>query len=243
MALFGSARAVGPTLTLRRFHVAATPDDGVFVEIIGRPAGLMGWLLTTVGLESEQRFKATASDVVVDSSGLQGRRQEMAPLSGIASASTGYEKSLWTLLSGVAVLGYGLFRGFADDSKFALATGLALGGALLIKYWLSKRLHVAVETNGGRFIGLTFKRSVIENVVVDFEKCSSVIDVLQRLILASQSRRDVLSVDVSVPPRSAQGPAAMTPAEVGRRRCTKCGAQLEPATNFCEQCGTRVGER
>ena len=243
MALFGSARAFGPTLTLRQFNVASKPSDGVFVEIIGRPAGLMGWLLTTIGLESEQRFKATATDVVLDSGGLQGRRQEMAPLSGIASASTGYEKSLWTLLTGVAVLGYGLFSGFAEDSKFALVTGLVIGGALLVKYWLSKRLHVAIETNGGRFIGLSFKRSVIENVVVDFEKCSSVVDVLQQLILASQLRRDVRSVDLSVPSRSAQGSPATKPEAVGPLRCAKCGAQLEPGGNFCEECGTRVGDR
>jgi len=240
MALFGSARSFGPTLTLRQFNVESQPSDGVFVEIIGRPAGLMGWLLTTIGLESEQRFKATADDVVMDSGGLQGRRQEMAPLSGIASASAGFEKSFWTLLSGLAAVGYGLFRWYAYDSKFALVTGLVIGGALLIKYWLSKRLHVAVETNGGRFIGLSFKRSVIENVVVDFEKCSSVVDVIQQLILASQARRDVRSVEVTVPPTRAQDVPMMKPADISPRRCAKCGAMLPPADNFCDACGARA---
>lgn len=240
MALLGGGRALGPTLTLRRFNVETAPKDGVFVEIIGRPAGLMGWLLTTIGLESEQRFKATANDVVLDSGGLQGRRQEMAPLSGIASASVGFEKSFWTLLAGLAALGYGLFRWFANDSKFLLIVGLVTGGALLVKYWLSKRLHVAVETNGGRFIGLSFKRSVIENVVVDFEKCSSVIDVLQQLILASQSRRDVRPAELAVAPTRAQDAAMMKPAAISPRRCAKCGAVLQPADNFCEGCGARA---
>jgi hypothetical protein len=240
MAFLDGARALGPTLTLRQFNVESRPSDGVYVEIIGRPAGLLGWLLTVAGLASEQRFKATANDIVLDSGGLQGRRQEMAPISGITSASVGYQKSLWTLLSGLAVLGYGLVRGFAFDSKIALVVGLVIGGALLVKYWLSKRLHVAVETNGGRFIGLSFKRSVIENVVVDFEKCSSVIDVLQQLVLASQSRRDVRSVEVAGPPPAAQHAPAMTPVGASPRRCAKCGSLLQPADNFCEGCGARA---
>lgn len=243
MAFLGSARGLGPTLTLRKFHVASTPSDGVYVEIVGRPAGLIGWFLTRVGLESERRLQATANDVVLDAGGLQGRRQEMAPLAGIASASVGYQKSLWTLLFGLMVLAFGLVRGFAFDSKIALVAGLVIGGALLLKYWLSKRLHVAVETNGGRFIGLSFKRSLIENVVVDFEKCSSVIDVLQQLILQSQSRREVQSVAVSAPRRAAEVPSAVNVEAGSQRACIRCGARLEPTVNFCEKCGTRVGDR
>jgi hypothetical protein len=237
--------------------VSSTPADGVFIEIEGRPAGLMGWVLTKIGLDSEQLLKVTKSELVLDAGGLQGRHREMTPMSGIASTSVGYTKSVWTLLSGLVILAWGLFRGIAFDSKFALISGVIVGGVLLVKYWLSKRLHVAVETTGGRFIGVPFKRSIIENVTVDFEKCSSVVDVIRQLILESQWRREVRveepearaehgTFTKETPSQPAtgvgrfSGVASAIAAPRKQDHCPKCGARVEPASRFCEQCGTGI---
>ena len=73
-------------------------------------------------------------------------------------------------------------------------------------------------------LGLRFKRSLIEGVAVDFEKCAAVIDVLQMLMLAAQARRDIpagapSSVGThsgltfqSAPQRQAATPQTVTPA-------------------------------
>lgn len=257
MSLLSATQMLGPTLVLRRFDVSRTPTDGVFVDIAGRPAGLLGWILTVTGgvtgLATEQSLRVTATEIVQHS----GTGRDLVPISHVASASTGYSKSTWMLWLGLLLLAYGLYKGFGADSKIVLGLGLIFGGGLLAGYWFSRRLKIVVETVGGRMIGLNFKRSVIEGVAVDLEKCATVVDVLQHLILASQARRDVRA-DVlgSIPqgfeasaksapvpeapaPRtsnpSLQRPMAATPA-----RCGKCGTLLEPAGKFCENCGARV---
>jgi len=183
---------LGPTLVLRRFHVSGTAHDGPYVEIIGRPEGLLGWLLTTIGLDAQVSYRITDTDVTIESAGLQGRSREITPISNIASASVGYMKSFWTLIFGLLAIAFGLYSALLENNSAGLGIGLVVGAILLVRYWLSNRLHIAVITNGGSVLGLRFKRSVIEAVAVDFEKCAAVIDVLQTLMLAAQARRDVI---------------------------------------------------
>lgn len=261
MAFLATARSLGATLVLRRFHVAKSPTDGLYVEIVGRPEGLLGWLLTTLGLDAQVTFHLTDTHVFIESSGLQGKSKEIAPISNVASASVGYMKSIWTLIFGLLAVVYGLYKGLFGGSVMVLVVGLVVGGALLALYWFSSRLHIAVITNGGSVLGLRFKRSVIEGVAVDFEKCASVVEVLQSLMLAAQSRRDhsapVSRSPAEMPPptassvrRSEAGPgpqAAMATAQsvasAVSAECAKCGARLEPASRFCESCGAPVGTK
>jgi len=255
MAFIASARTLGPTLVLRRFHVNATPQDNVYVEIVGRPEGLLGWLLTTMGLDAQVTYRVTDSDVTCESAGLQGKSRDIAPIGNIASASVGYMKSIWTLILGLLAVAYGLYKGVFGHSMGALVFGLVIGGIFLAIYWFSSRLHVAVITNGGSILGLRFKRSVIEGVGVDFDKCAAVVDVLQQLMLAAQSRREMNSSSTPTPRPTAPGtttasmrPVAPVPPtlaprpapEAVARRCPKCGSSAEPHVKFCENCGTRV---
>jgi hypothetical protein len=244
-------------LVLRRFDVTATPPDGLYVEIIGRPEGLLGWLLTTIGLDAQVSYRITSTEVMIESAGLQGKSREIAPISNIASASVGYMKSFWTLIFGLLAIVYGLYSGLLKDSSVMLGLGLLVGGILLVRYWLSNRLHIAVITNGGSVLGLRFKRSVIEGVAVDFEKCAAVVEVLQTLMLSSQSRREVgagptptqkpavtgtatasLRPSAPVPPTPPPAPRAAPLATV--HRCAKCGSLVEPQGKFCENCGARI---
>jgi hypothetical protein len=260
MAFLATARSLGATLVLRRFHVAKSPTDGLYVEIVGRPEGILGWLLTTLGLDAQVTFHLTDTHVSIESSGLQGKSKEIAPISNVASASVGYMKSIWTLILGLLAVVYGLYKGLMGGSVSMLIVGLVIGGVLLALYWFSNRLHIAVITNGGSVLGLRFKRSVIEGVAVDFEKCASVVEVLQGLMLAAQSRRDNASLSPkpragSPPPADATRPSATGPgfqAAAGVEKsagstagalCAKCGARLEPASKFCESCGAPVGTK
>jgi len=259
MAFLATARTLGATLVLRRFHIAKSPHDGLYVEIVGRPEGILGWLLTTLGLDAQVTFQLTDTHISIESSGLQGKSKEIAPISNVASASVGYMKSIWTLIMGALAIALGLYEGLVENSAVVLVLGLVVGAVLLARYWFSNRLHVAVITNGGSVLGLRFKRSVIEGVAVDFDKCASVVDVLQGLMLAAQSRRDNVALSPRPPAgtpladparRSATGPALQAAVAVEKSSastagavCANCGARLEPASRFCESCGAPVGTK
>ena len=258
MAFIASARTLGPTLVLRRFQVSSTAHNGLYVEIVGRPEGLLGWLLTTIGLDAQVSYSITDTDVTIESAGLQGNSREITPISNIASASVGYMKSFWTLIFGILAVVYGLYSGLLKDSSVMLGLGLLVGGILLVRYWLSNRLHIAVITNGGSVLGLRFKRSVIEGVAVDFEKCAAVIDTLQSLMLAAQARRDIPGGATApaaihsgltpqpTPQRQAATPqaattAAMRPAAATAPAATPASRPAPaPVAHRCAKCGTMV---
>ena len=56
---------------------------------------------------------------------------------------------------------------------FLLSVAVALLFVLL--FFLSKKLMIAFETNGGMVLGVKFKKGIIENVPVDIEQVTQVI--------------------------------------------------------------------
>ena len=64
--------------------------------------------------------------------------------------------------------------------------GLIIGGLFLIAYYLSKKIVISVETSGGMVLGLSFKRSVIENVSVDIEQALKAIRIVNQKVIESQ---------------------------------------------------------
>ncbi len=237
----GGARAhLGGTLVLRRFSVDATGANGVYVEIVGRNAGLVGWLLSVIGLDDDAHLRLTAQQVSLETLSLQGRSRAVVPMACVASAAAGYEKSLSLLIIGSMLAMFGLYDGLVGDSARGMLGSLLLGGIFLFFYWLSKRLSITIETTGGSRLGLRFKRSLIENVEVDFDKASAVVDMLEGLALAAQARRDIGGPVAS--PAMMAAPAPAPEPEPVATSCGSCGSPFEPGTVFCGNCGARVGD-
>jgi hypothetical protein len=67
-----------------------------------------------------------------------------------------------------------------------LLLGLIIGGAMLIAYYLSKKIVISLETSGGMVMGLSFKRSVIENVSVDIEQALRAILLVNQKVIEAQ---------------------------------------------------------
>lgn len=175
----------GPVLVLRKFGVNASAPDGVFVEIIGRASGLMGWFLTTIGFDPETSLKVSNNRLSFSSSSLFGQIHQVVPLSGISSTHCGYSKPIgYLILAAAVVLG-----GILNQNGRVFLISLLVGGFFLVRYWLSKNITISIETRGGMTMGLTFKRSVIENVPVDIQKSIEAIEVVNQKVIESQHRQ------------------------------------------------------
>jgi hypothetical protein len=246
----GGAMALGPTLVLRRFHVDPKSASGVYVEIIGRPEGLLGWLLTTLGIDSEVTLSVSDHDVTKEESSLAGRKRTVVPLQVIASGAVGYTKSIVLLFLGLIVVIWGVVSGLLDNGAPIMVLALLVGGTMLAVYWLSNRLQFSIETFGGSILGLKFKRSVIENVAVDFDKAAAVVELLHDLMLRTQARpgTDAPSPHVAATSTTGRPPAAApAPVQPAARSelstgnvCPKCKARVDPSNAFCESCGERL---
>jgi ribosomal protein S27AE len=103
--------------------------------------------------------------------------------------------------------------------------GLILGVFLVILYWLSKKIYIAVHTKGGLSLGLSFKRSIIENISVDFEQDMKVIKIINRKITSSQSNvYNFTNENIAI----------------NEKICSKCGLKNKADSKFCEKCGVEL---
>ncbi len=260
LAMRGGRRgAIGATLVLRRFHYEFNPTDGVYVDIAGRPSGLLGWILTTVGWDQETRLRVTPKDIAHVSAGLAGRSRTAVPMSHVACTSCGFAKSLPMLLLGCTGVVLALLILISNGGAAPMMAMLVLGGLFLFGYWLSSRFYITIQPSGGAAIGVTFKRSVIENVAVDFDRAAEVVQIINDLVLGRKPQGPSESAPVHAGPARSPAPAGSThverpvsreapPSAVSQgspkprvgRACPKCSAVVEEGSAFCENCGSRL---
>ena len=188
-------RISGPTLVLRRFKIDEDPSATILVDIIGRPKGIIAWLLTIMGIDAETSLKVTGKELTFRSSSLFGQIHHVAPLPSISSTHCGYSKPIGYFIIGIIFILVGLLSAispilweFGLYGSRGLTFGLIVGAIFLIAYWLSKKMTMVFETSGGMTMGLIFKRSVIENVPVDIEKTLKAIHIVNNKIIESQVR-------------------------------------------------------
>ncbi|MDD4241716.1 MAG: hypothetical protein PHG54_09815 [Smithellaceae bacterium] len=185
----GGIRIAGPTLVLRTFKIDETPSANVLVDIAGRASGITAWLLTVMGFDAVTSLKVTDKEVTFRSSSLFGQTYQVIPLPSVSSTHCGYSKPIGYLIVGAIFLIGGIFSGLAQQGGSAfIIIGLVIGGIFLIAYYLSKKILISLETNGGLVLGLSFKRSVIENISVDIEQALKAIGIVNQKVIDSQAK-------------------------------------------------------
>ena len=183
----GGISIVGPTLVLRRFNIDEGASAKVLVDIAGRAEGITAWLLTIVGIDAETSLKVTGKEVSFKSSSLFGQTHQVVPLPSVSSTHCGYSKPIGYLVIGVIFLIGGILTGLNQyNGGLIIIIGVILGATFLLAYYLSKKIVISLETSGGIVMGLSFKRSVIENVSIDMEQALKVIGIVNHEMIKSQ---------------------------------------------------------
>lgn len=182
-----SFRIGGPTLVLRKFIIHDHPQDGVLVEVIGRASGVMAWLLTVLGFDAETRLTVSDKGLAFNSSSLFGQIVQTAPFQSVSSTHCGYSKPIGLLMLGAFFVFGGLFSSFGRYGSFkSFLIGLIIGGIFLAIYYFSKKMAISFETTGGMMMGMSFKRSAIENVDINIEKVKQAIELINTRVAETQ---------------------------------------------------------
>jgi len=184
-------RISGPTLVLRKYKVDGSSPDGVLVDIAGRPSGIIGWLLAIIGLYGETSFKVAGRQINLETSSRFSQLHQVVPLTNVSSTHCGYSKPIGFLVFGVLFGLLGVATGFANQpgSGPAVIVSLIIGGLFLLGYFLSKKIFLSLQSDGGLVMGLVFKRSVIENVPVDINKALQTIRVINEKVIESRIQK------------------------------------------------------
>jgi hypothetical protein len=196
-------RHAGPNLVLREFRVGSAETTGEFLYILGRRSGIIAWLLTLFGLHARTSFSVTDDEVARETVGPSGFESLYAPLREITASRCSYYRAFWVLVLSLAFYLYGLMTLLlamfqSDDSQRqrALAAAsdtlwpcLILGTACYVWYALSKRVLISVTARGDVSLGISFKRSIIENIGVELKKAVEAVDLMNARILAKSAGR------------------------------------------------------
>jgi hypothetical protein len=157
-------------LVIKKWYANTTKnEDGNYVHLIGREAGLFAWLLSVIGIDPTTEVEIRDTMIVFTAGSLSGKQKRVIPMLSVCSAYYGYAKP-WQMALVLGVLLTPVF-----------GAGLIIGP---LYYFLNKELTVGIVENSSWIGGFAFKRSVIEGQNIDEQQAYQVIDIIRSLIEA-----------------------------------------------------------
>ena len=176
-------------LVLRQFELRDNPrrPELPVVEIIGRHAGIIAFILSILRLANQSTFRVNSSCVEFESSSLFGQTKKFIPLSCVASMTGGIHKPLGYLIAAVVVFFLGIVGSLAFRSVIPLALMIIMAAVFVIGYFISKSILLEVTSNAGIEISIQFLPGVIEGKLIDSEKALATTNVICDLILMKQN--------------------------------------------------------
>lgn len=250
----------GTYVVVRKFKLSESPSSKVVVDISGRVAGIVSWVLTLLRLDPGFEFQVTDTEVHFHTGSLSGFYRKSVPLQKVTATVCGYQRSVlafgFAILFAIGfvfrILGVVLKSIFppqtevsffpvhhetaADDLAVAVVY-LVLGGIAALIYYFSKRVGLRLEGRPG--VGIVFKRSVIENVSVDLAEALRAAELINNRVLSVQP---ISSLTGMTPPQTAPRSAATEVSQTAGR-CPKCLAANPDGVRFCENCGAPLNQR
>lgn len=215
------------SLVVEEFSINPAASGEPAIHITARHKGIIAWILTNLGLETRVEVTVTDRDWTLREGSLAGMSVITVPFKNLTATICGYQRSLLAFflavffaLNGVLTL-LGVFpilfiaanghteagweaaaKGLAADLYISLGWLVACGIAVII-YYASRRVKFAVEAE--HRYGIVFKRSSIENAVVDLATAERATALLNQLVAA-----DLHDIPLAqIPPLSSPNPPAL----------------------------------
>ena len=222
------------SLVLTKFYANEDDPNRIFVSISGRGEGIIAWLLTVLKIYGETTFELNDDCISMNYLSMQGNINHIIPLTCVSSSYCGYSQSIITFIIGIFFSIIGFFMLIINSIRIEGLFSFFFGIILLISFFFSKRLFIVVETKGGLTPGIKFKRSIIGNVPVDFNKAKRVVEIIKNKtiqktafpIINSSSNEGISHIQ------------SLKNAENGI--CSNCGFKNAPEAKFCEKCGHKL---
>ena len=118
------------TLVLRSFEVYCTPQASgqPLVEIVGRPAGVIAFVLTVLQLQPQTKLIATDSGIEYEMASLFGQIKKFIPMSRVASMSAGLHKPVGYLIVAGLLFLIGAMISVQIGSSIPIVVALVFAG-------------------------------------------------------------------------------------------------------------------
>ena len=220
IAIARAKKTNSTSLVLTKFYVNEDDPNNIFVSISGRSQGIIAWLLTKLKIYGETTFELNDDCISMNYLSMQGNINHIIPLTCVSSSYCGYTQSIIALILGIFFSIIGFFMLLIHSVRLQGLYSLISGIVLLIIFFFSKRLFITVETKGGMTPGIRFKRSIIGNIPVNFNKAKSVVEIIKNKTIQKTAFQTIKTIDAQI--------------------CSNCGFSNVPGARFCEKCGQKL---
>jgi hypothetical protein len=172
-----------------RYGSKPVDEQGNYVHIVGRRAGLWGHLLTLLRVDPSVKLLVGLDRIEFREASLSGSHTRMIPLESLSSSFYGQHKP-WRgallLLAAFCVPGAVLLaRNDLVPGLGLLITGLVVA---VMRYFLHNTLELGLQEVGGKVSSIRFKSITIESVEINEQQTRQVCKVMQRLVDAKRKR-------------------------------------------------------
>jgi len=170
-------------LALSQFDVNPDADNQVVIE--GRKTGFMQWLLVQLKLGNLYKLHVRKDFISFSSESIKGEELTLTPVQKIASTSCGFKRPIgWQIWAVVMfLLSLIAFGMSAVEIGFLF---ILVGGLFLVLYHYNKSFYVSIQTIGGSWFILEFRRALFENIPIDLPYVKKAIEQINDLVLKSQ---------------------------------------------------------
>jgi|GEM_PF-358623 len=170
-------------LVIKKWSVSENAgQNGEFVHIHGREAGLLSFILSLLGVDPTTTFIVDAKSIRHEQGSLTGFERTVTPISQVASAGFGYIKP-WKKALIIAII-LGVILVFIPVIGQLIAAGVGLA-----YYFLNKELYVRYLNSGTGRGELKFKRSIIEGQSIDEQAGERIVAIIEMLVLGQDKPR------------------------------------------------------
>ena len=178
--LLGSSALVLKELTVN-------PDGPGYVRIVGRRAGIVGWFLSLIGIDTSTTFNIMEKRIDYVESSLSGRISHSYPMSSVSNIGTGFTNPIaYLFIAGFLVfMSLSMMLGGGDGSGMIGFLLLIVAGIFGVLYFLRKAMTLFIQVHSGSLAIMVVKKSLIEGVNLDETQANQIIAILVKLIEAS----------------------------------------------------------
>ena len=234
IAIARAKKTNSTSLVLTKFYVNEDDPNNIFVSISGRSQGIIAWILTVLKIYGETTFELNDECISMNYLSMQGNINHIIPLTCVSSSYCGYTQSIIALILGIFFSIIGFFMLLIHSVRLQGLYSLISGIVLLIIFFFSKRLFITVETKGGMTPGIRFKRSIIGNIPVNFNKAKSVVEIIKNKTI-QKTAFPIISVSGN------EGMSQNKSYKISNNDiCSNCGFKNAPEAKFCEKCGQKL---
>lgn len=177
-----------PKRVLQKFIVHSSAKVTPLIRVVGRAEGLISFILTFLGLSDQTHFELYEDHLFYRSNSLSRQNVDTVMLDHVNFTICSLYQPIWVLFFGILQLlaaGLSLLLVTFVGAMPAFVLGsLALFSAYF--FWTNRFLVMAIKTSSGDTFGIVFKRSIIENVEVDFGKVRNAMHLVDKKILAAK---------------------------------------------------------